>query len=86
LWKFHVFIDILEIVAYKRPQNYLLSRSRGNDHVLNASVENRILSFARKQSYLCVTGIAQMVNKPCSLEIGTLILLGDLKFIALQRF
>jgi hypothetical protein len=22
---FHVFIDILEIVAYKRPQNYLLA-------------------------------------------------------------
>ena len=39
-----------------------------------------------KQSSSCVTRIAQMVNKPCSFERGTFILLGDVKFIALRRF
>ena len=39
-----------------------------------------------KQSSSCVAGIAQMVKKPCSFERGTFILLGDVKFIALQRF
>jgi hypothetical protein len=61
----------------------LLSRSRGNDHGVNASVENWILD---KQSLSCVAGIAQMVNKLCSFERGMFILLGDVKFIALQRF
>jgi hypothetical protein len=45
-----------------------LSRSRGNEHGVNASVENGILD---KQSSFCVTGIAQMANKPCSFERGT---------------
>ena len=35
----------------------------------------------------CVAGIAAMVNKPSSFERGTFILLiGHVKFIALQRF
>jgi hypothetical protein len=45
-----------------------LSRSRGNEHGVNASVENGILD---KQSSFCVTGIAQMANKSCSFERGT---------------
>ena len=50
---------------------------------VNASVENGVLD---KQSFLCVTGVAHMVNKPCSFERGTFILLGNVKFIAMQRF
>ena len=34
----------------------------------------------------CVAGIATMVNKPSSFERGMFILLGHVKFIALQRF
>jgi hypothetical protein len=61
--------------------NRLLSRSCGNDHGVSASFENGILD---KQNLLCVTGIAQIVNKPCSFKKGTFILLlGNVKFIAL---
>jgi hypothetical protein len=69
--------------VFSKEEARLLSRSRCNDHVVNASVENWILD---KQSSSCVTGIATMVNKPSSFERGTFILLGDVKFIALQRF
>ena len=62
----------------------LLSRSGGNNHVVNAYFENWILD---KQSFSCVTWIAQMVNKPCSFERGTFtLIIGDVKFITLQRF
>jgi hypothetical protein len=60
-----------------------LSRSRGNDHVVNGSVENLILNFRQTKFVVCA-GIAATVNKPSSFERRTFILLGDVKFIALQ--
>jgi hypothetical protein len=84
LWKPLIPVQILPPGGvFSNEEARVLSRSRGNDHVVNASVENWILD---KQSSLCVMGIAQMWNKPCSFKRGMFILLGDVKFIVLQRF
>jgi hypothetical protein len=45
--------------VFSNEEGRLMSRSRGNDHIVNASIENWILD---KQSSSCVTGIAAMVN------------------------
>jgi hypothetical protein len=81
-WKLPIPVQILPPGGvFSNEEARLLSHSRGNDHVVNASVKNWILD---KQSLLCVAGIAAMVNKPSSFQRGTFILLGHVKFIALH--
>ena len=78
--------------VFSNEEARLLTRSRGNDHVVNGSVENLILNFGQTKFVVChgncrngeQTKFFRFVCSP--LRQFPFILLGDVKFIALQRF